>query len=131
MYFRYSQESAKFFWYAEQIFNNWAHIRDNVLINCRDEDPTTDVVYAVAAKILGEENCTLPGIDFINFVHMKSDINGFSRHWPWYESVIYESDLPMIRINNVNQYHPIHYYEKDWVTDDLIKEYEDGLARRI
>ena len=131
MYFRYSQEANDFFNLARMIFTNWEHVRDNVLVNCRDEDPTTDVVYALSAKILGIENCTLPGIDFINFVHMKPDINGFSRQLPWQETVLSEIDLPMIRINNINQYHPVHYYEKSWVTDDLIKEYENGLARRI
>ena len=131
MYFRYSQEANDFFNLARLIFTNWEHVRDNVLLNCRDEDPTTDVVYALSAKILGVENCTLPGIDFINFVHMKSNINGFSRQLPWQETVLSEVDLPMIRINNINQYHPVHYYEKSWATDSIVKEYENGLARRI
>ena len=38
-----------------------------------------------------------------------------------------ETDLPMVRINNVNQYHPLHYHEKSWVTDDIVKEYESWL----
>jgi hypothetical protein len=131
MYFRYTQDSSEFFWLAEQIFKNWPYIRDNLLKNCRDEQPTTDVVYALAAKVLGVDRCTLPGLDFINFVHMKADINGFSQSIPWYETVVCETDLPMIRINNINQYHPIHYQDKEWVTDDLIKEYERELGRRI
>jgi len=131
MYFRYSQESMNFFKFAEQIYVNWTYIRDHILKNCRDSEPTTDVVYAVAAKLLGVEHCTLPSADFINFVHMKADINGFSKTTPWHELVVYELDLPMIRINNVNQYHPLHYYEKSWITGDIIKEYEDELGRRI
>ena len=120
-----------FFKFAEQIYVNWTYIRDHILKNCRDSEPTTDVVYAVAAKLLGVEHCTLPSADFINFVHMKADINGFSKTTPWHELVVYELDLPMIRINNVNQYHPLHYYEKSWITGDIIKEYEDELGRRI
>jgi len=131
MYFRYSQEANDFFNLARMIFTNWEHIRDNVLLNCRDEDPTTDVVYALSAKLLGVENCTLPGVDFINFVHMKPKINGFGRQLPWQETVLSEIDLPMLRINNINQYHPVHYYEKSWVTDSIVEEYENGLARRI
>jgi len=126
MYFRYSADATEFFWLAEKIFSNWAHFRDHVLKNCRDEEPTTDVVYALAAKILGVERCTLPGVNFINFVHMKADINGFSQSMPWQETVVCETDLPMIRINNINQYHPLHYHEKIWVTDDIVKEYEYG-----
>jgi hypothetical protein len=92
------------------------------LIKCYDDYPTTDVVYAVTAKILGVETCTLP-IDWINFVHMKPAINQWPET-PWTELVVAELDLPMVRINNVNQYHPLHYYEKAWVTDDVVKEYE-------
>jgi protein-tyrosine-phosphatase len=131
MYFRYSQESNDFFNLAREIFANWEYIRDHTLQNCRDDEPTTDVVYAIAANILGIENCTLPGLDFINFVHMKSAINGFSQQIPWYDSVLSETELPMIRINNINQYYPLHYYDKDWASDKLIEEYENELARRI
>ena len=125
MYFRYTREATQFFTLAEQIFKNWAHLRDNVLLNCCDNNPTTDVVYALTAKLLGIEDCTLP-MDFINFVHMKPAINKWTST-PWPELVICETDLPMVRIANTNQYHPIHYHEKSWVTDELVKEYEDEL----
>ena len=130
MYFRYSQTAAEFFWYAEWIFKNWNYVRDNLLKNCRDEAPTTDVVYALTAKILGVERCTLPSMGYINFVHMKPAINGFSEASRWTDSVMCETDLPMIRVNNVNQYHPVHYYEKSWVTDEIIKEYEQCLQKK-
>jgi|LakMenE18May11ns_1017448.scaffolds.fasta_scaffold9927451_4 hypothetical protein len=131
MYFRYDLESAEFFRLAEQIFTNWKYISDNLLKNSRDDKPTTDIVYALAAKIFGLEKCTIPGVDFINFVHMKPAINGFSSNDSWHNLVMCETDLPMIRINNVNQYYPVHYYFKDWVTEELVKEYEDELGRRI
>lgn len=126
MYFRYTQESTDFFKYAEQIFCNWDKVRDAVLLKCRDENPTTDIVYAIAAKLLGVEKCTLPSLDWINFVHMKPAINNWPET-PWNELVMHEIELPMIRVNNVNQYHPFHYYEKDWITDDIVKEYEKCL----
>jgi hypothetical protein len=131
MYFRYTPEAAEFFWWAREIFENWEHVRDNLLKNCRDDEPTTDLVYALAAQIIGEELCTLPEMDYINFTHMKPMVNKFSQALPWNELVMCETPLPMIRINNVNQYHPLHYQEKSWVTDELIKEYEDELGRRI
>ena len=130
MYFRYSLDAAEFFYLTKTIFDNWSEIRDYSLKNCRDPEPTTDVVYALSAKILGEERCTLPCVDFINFVHMKPDINGFSRVTPWKEMVMCETEVPMIRINNINQYHQLHYHDKTWATDDIIKEYEDELGRR-
>jgi len=131
MYFRYTPEAAEFFWWAREIFENWEYVRDNLLKNCRDDEPTTDVVYALAAQILGEELCTLPAMDYINFTHMKPMVNKFSQTLPWNELVVHETTVPMIRINNVNQYHPLHYQEKSWVTDELVKEYEDELGRRV
>ena len=130
MYFRYSPEAAEFFWYARLIFQNWDTVK-NTLIKCHDEYPTTDVVYALAAKIIGVENCTVPGVDFINFTHMKPAINQFSSATPWHKLVVHEVSVPMVRINNINQYHPLHYQDKEWVTDELIQEYADELARRV
>ena len=130
MYFRYTPEAAEFFWYARLIFQNWNTVKDQ-LVKCYDDYPTTDVVYALAAKIIGEENCTIPGVDFINFTHMKPAINKFSQQIAWHDLVVTETELPMVRINNINQYHPLHYQDKTWATDELIKEYADGLARRI
>lgn len=130
MYYRYTPEAAEFFWYARIIFQNWNAIKDT-LIKCHDEHPTTDVVYALAAKIVGVETCTIPGVDFINFTHMKSAINKFSSAIPWHDLVVHEEDVPVVRINNINQYHPLHYQDKEWVTDELIKGYEDELARRV
>jgi hypothetical protein len=128
MYFRYTQEAATFFTLASQLFRNWPHIRDKVLLNCRDDNPTTDVVYALAAMLLGVEDCTMPSMDFINFVHMKPAINQWTST-PWPDLVVCETDLPMIRISNTNQYHPIHYHEKSWVTDKLVTEYENEFFR--
>jgi hypothetical protein len=130
MYFRYTPEAAEFFWHARQIFQNWSTVKD-ILSKCYDEEPTTDVVYALAAKIVGEENCTIPSVDFINFTHMKPAINKFSQHTAWYDLVVCETDVPMVRINNINQYHPLHYQDKEWVTEELIERYEHELGRRI
>lgn len=123
MYFRYTQEAATFFSLAEQIFRNWEYIKESVLLRCYDDIATTDVVYALVTKIIGEEHCTIPSLDWINFVHMKPSVNKW-QNTPWTELVLCEIDLPMIRINNINQYHPLHYHDKTWVTSDLIKEYE-------
>lgn len=127
MYFRYSEFAFKFFNLARDIFFHWEEISPTLKrsINVK---ASTDVVYALTAKILGVENCTLP-LDWINFVHMKPAINNWP-NVPWHKAVITEIDAPMVRIGNLNQYHPVHYYEKDWVTKDLIKEYENGLMGR-
>ena len=115
MYFRYSQTAVDFFKTAKNIYTNWNIIQQEMLL-C-DQEPTTDVVYAITAKIIGIEKCVVPTLDFFNFVHMKSSIQGWSDRQPWTDYVNIEHDDTMIRINNINQYHPVHYYEKDFVNE--------------
>jgi len=122
MYFRYSQLTADFFRLASEIYNNWDIVK-NTLLNCRDDYPTTDVVYALTAAIIGTELCTLPSMDFINFVHMKPAINGYPETASFQEMYVTEFDQGMIRINNINQYHPLHYYEKDFPTKEMYEHF--------
>lgn len=122
MYFRYSQEANKFFLLAKSIAENWEHVRDNALINCRESTPSTDVLYAVTAHVFGRELCTIPSLDFFNFVHMKPGIQGWADQQQWTDTVLAEVDGNMIRINNQNQYYPVHYYEKTFVKEYLGKE---------
>jgi len=63
-------------------------------------------------------------MDFVNFVHMKSGIQGWSDARSWINTVVSEREGNMIRINNLNQYHPVHYYDKNYATKELIKYYE-------
>ena len=123
MYFRYSQEAFTFFNTAKHVFNNWYNIKDT-LKNCREDTPSTDVLYAITALLVGEETCTAPSIDFINFVHMKSGIQGWSDSRSWLKTVMSERDGDIIRINNINQYDPVHYYDKTYATNELIEYYE-------
>lgn len=127
MYFRFSQESATFFRTAQAIQSQWESIGDE-LKNCREDKPSTDVLYAITAAIVGEETCTLPGLDYINFVHMKPAINGYPEEQEFTDVFVTEFDSGMIRINNINQYHPIHYYKKDFVTEEMCEYYRSRIS---
>jgi hypothetical protein len=125
MYFRYSQTAADFFRAAAMIFDHW----DEVTCNFKqmDQEPTTDVVYAIASLMMGKEAVTMPSMDFLNFVHMKSGFNGWSDTRSWLETVMSEHDGDIIRINNTNQYQPVHYYDKTYATQELIEYYESRV----
>lgn len=114
MYFRFSQEAQKFFTTARQIFENWPAVRNSIR-GCDEATPSTDLLYAIAAQIVGREECTLPSLDFINFVHMKPAINGYDEDQVFSDVFNTEQDGNMIRINNINQYHPLHYQDKTWI----------------
>ena len=124
MYFRYSQTAANFFNTAKQLEQNWSVIRDQLLRRCTEAVPSTDVLYALTAQVIGLEQCAMPSMDFINFVHMKPAHNGYQETQSFQDVFVTEFDQGMIRINNVNQYHPIHYHEKTFATQELIEYYE-------
>lgn len=128
MYFRYSKTATDFFTLAGQLACNWAAVKDQILKNCREDNPSTDVLYAVAAMVIGIEHCTIPSAEHINFAHMKPRIHGWNEIGPWFDTVANEFDQGMIRINNINQYWPVHYYNKEYATDKLIKYYEQRIG---
>ena len=123
MYFRYSQESTEFFNLAYAVFRHWAQVSQELRLY-DDIIPSTDFVYAITAHIIGEEFVTMPSMDFINFVHMKSGFNGWKDARSWTDTVTNERDGDVIRINNINQYDPVHYYDKTYATKELIEHYE-------
>lgn len=129
MYFRYSQSASNFFLIAGRILRNWDYLKEHVLKNCRENSPSTDVLYALTAKVFGIENCIIPTMDFINFVHMKSILQGWEDNRIWTEVVGHQFDNGMIRINNLNQYHPLHYYDKKFISEEMEIYYARQLAR--
>lgn len=124
MYFRFSREAKQFFDTAKTIASNWEYLRDNVLKNCREDAPSTDVLYAITARLIGEEECTMPSMNFINFVHLKPAINGLAETERVTDIYLKEFDQGMIRLGNINQLSPLHYYEKDFVTTEMKEWYE-------
>ena len=112
-YMRYSRTASDLFRLVKQLYANWDTVKTS-LAQC-DDEPTTDVVFAIAVKLLGEELCTIPSLDFFNFAHMKSGIQGWSDSQPWTDYVNVEYD-DILRINNLNQYQPVHYHEKSFLS---------------
>lgn len=115
MYFRKDKTAEDFFTTAADIVKHWDELKNTVLKNCREEYLSTDVIYAVTAEVFGRERCTIPSADFVNFVHMKTKIQRWTVDGQWTDSIFTELDDNMIRINNLNQYYPVHYYDKQFV----------------
>ena len=108
-YWRVSRTATEFFKLVRNIFENWAEYKR--LLKFPDEEPTTDVVYAMAAVILGEETVTLPKGLGPTIVHMKQHINRLQTE-NWTRELIWENNP--FRINTVAQWGLVHYHVKDW-----------------
>ena len=108
-YWRVSQTAKEFFVLVRSIFENWNDYKR--VLKFPDESPTTDVVYAMAAVIIGENNVTLPKGLGPTIVHMKRYINPIQTD-NWTKELIWENNP--FRINTVAQYGFVHYHIKDW-----------------
>jgi len=127
MYFRFSQEARQFFDAAYYIQSNWEYVRAT-LKKCIEDRPSTDVLYALAALMVGPDLVTMPSMDFLKFTHMKPAINGLTETDQFTDVFVTEFDSGMIRINNVNQLQPLHYYIKDFVTPEIKEWYESRIS---
>ena len=101
--------------------------RDNILLNCREDLPSTDVIFAVAAQLLGPELCTIPALPYPSFVHMKSAINNLAEAQDWRSALLAQLDGVQLSIGFTRQQWPVHYYQKDFFNDRFRAELVRGL----
>jgi hypothetical protein len=109
-YWQKGVTAKQFFQLVRDIFEKWEDYKS--ILKFPDPVPTTDVVYGIAAVILGEENVTLPDNLAPTIVHMKKHIiSTVTEDWP--KELILEYTNPGIRINTVAQWGLFHYHIKD------------------
>ena len=108
-YWRVSQTAQEFFGLVRNIFENWAEYR--TLLKFPDDVPSTDLVYAIAAQIIGPELVTMPFASYPKIVHMKRHM--IATHTPnWTQELVWENNP--LRFNTVAQWGAVHYHQKDW-----------------
>ena len=111
-YWRLSKTAKEFFEMVRQIFEQWNSYKK--ILKFPDDVPTTDVVYAMAAVIMGVENITLPPGLGPTIVHMKRYINPIQSD-NWTKELIWENNP--FRINTVAQFGLVHYHIKEWANE--------------
>lgn len=110
-YWRVSKTAQEFFSLIKTIFEQWYNYKK--FLRLPDEIPSTDLVYAIAAQIMGVENVTLPATLGPNIVHMKKEIVPTVTQ-DWSTELIYENTHPGLRLQTVAQSGFVHYHVKDW-----------------
>ncbi len=109
-YWRLSPTAKQFFDLVRNIFENWIEVRK--LLKFPEEVASTDLVYAIAAQIMGPEQVTLPVGLGPTIVHMKRHINALHCN-NWTQELIWENDP--FRINTIAQSGFVHYHQKEWL----------------
>lgn len=110
-YWRLSTTAQEFFNLVRAIFTQWTEFRK--LLKFPDEVATTDVVYAMAAQIIGVENVTLPLGYGPQIVHMKRKIIQTQTD-DWTKELVWEHTDTGLRIQTIAQHGLVHYHIKDW-----------------
>lgn len=111
-YWRLSETAQQFFQLVRSIFEQWAEYK--TLLKFPDEVPSTDLVYAMAAQIMGPEQVTMPFATYPQIVHMKKHmIPTLSQDWT--QELTWE--VNPLRINTVAQWGAVHYHVKGWRHD--------------
>jgi len=110
-YWRLSYTAKEFFGLVRTIFENWDRFKS--LLKFPDELATTDVVYAMAAVIMGPETVTLPPGMGPMITHMKRGIIPTVTE-NWTDELVWENTNPGLRIQTVAQSGLFHYHIKDW-----------------
>ena len=108
-YWRISKTAQDFFQLVKNIFEHWDSYKK--LLKFAEDTPSTDVVYAMTAQIMGSDQVTLPSGLGPTIVHMKRHINPIQTD-DWTQELVWESDP--VRINTVAQWGLLHYHRKDW-----------------
>jgi hypothetical protein len=105
-YWRLSLTAREFFMLVRDIFANWPQFRQ--LLKFAPETADTDLVYAMAAEIMGVERVTLPFASYPKIVHMKRHHAGTeTEHWG--RELVWEYSDWRLRINTVAQWGAFHY----------------------
>lgn len=110
-YWRRSQTAREFFDLVKNIFENWVEYK--TLLKFPDDVATTDLVYALAATIMGVEKVTLPPGHGPQIVHMKRRMIGTTTD-DWTRELVWEITDPGLRIQTVAQWGLVHYNVKEW-----------------
>ena len=123
MYFRFTQKAAEFFALVHEISTSWKWIATEHLIKNEDKRVRVDEMFAIAARIFGIQNVTLP-IPIPTFVHGKAGLWGLDQTIPWHKQLYVEVTNNVMRIGHYQQRLPLHYHHKEWSTEDVIRTYE-------
>lgn len=131
MYFKASDAALELFDMVETIYHNWQKFFYEFLDDTRPDHVSTDVVFALAIKLLDrEDDFTFRGMPMMRFVHMKSRLQNWpsdvGEDWMGHLSGTVTKDL-CLKIGRYRQTLPVHYHDKKFLTDEIISHYEAAL----
>lgn len=111
-YWRRSTTAKEFFDLVRDIFANWDQFK--TLLKYAPDVPDTDLVYAMAAQIMGPERVTQPWAEYPQIVHMKRHHAG-TQTQDWTQELVWE--MYPLRVQTQAQWGAFHYHVKRWTNE--------------
>lgn len=128
-YFRKTDRTYDLFNLVKIIYWNWESFFGECLKpEDRPKFPSTDVIFALALKLLDFDQETYSMRTYPTFTHMKSrvqnwEIQDVDEDWRKHLKVFF-SPGASCKIGNHRQVYPLHYHVKEFLSDEMISIYE-------
>lgn len=120
MYWRRSQEAFLLFNTVRALQDNWQEVRKELKSVGeleRSTTPSTDLIFALAIRMLGPETYTLP-IDWFRMVHMKPSVCSLPDPMvPCLDQLGWSINDQGMVIAGHQQRHPVHHHHKEFSHD--------------
>lgn len=131
-YFKHSDWSKKFYEHLEIVVKDWKLFYD-IFANGIDSQKflSIDLCTSIVTKILECEKYVTSTAQISNFVHMKSNIQGWKTTVPenWMHNVnSYITEDLELYVGNYKQHGIFHYTVDEFLTDSIITKYENKLG---
>lgn len=134
-YFKKTPATFEFFNLSRVIFESWNSFAQEFLdAKNRPAEPSTDVVFGLAAKILDTNSLNkIPTMNIPTFTHMKTQLQGWKGNYlkeEWTDNLpMYFTPACKCKIGIYEQRLPLHYHVKTFLTDKIIKYLEKEVAK--
>ena len=116
-YFRRSLKAKEFYDFCETIIKSWKTMKEKVLVNCHDEQPTTDVVYALANKLQDPLQLDKVEYEWFKFMHNKQHINSVGEQFD-NDNYLYPMKVAdKLYMGGYRQNRIVHYHNKKLLGD--------------
>jgi len=116
-YFRKSHTAMRFGKICQTITQNWKTVKETMLKDCHDQYPSTDVVYALAHRLLDPTQKTLIDYPWFKYIHTKKSINELDHTFDHYKYLMPYKTNKNIVLGSYNLTRPWHYVEKHTMED--------------
>jgi hypothetical protein len=132
-YFQKTPLTFEVFEYVKLITHNWEKFEYEYLSEKRPKSFSMDVAFALALKLTDSvDSCTNRYYSTPRFVHMKSQSQGWQEEGlqeDWTKHVVpsFSPDL-VCKIGGYRILDPLHYHVKHFLTDDIVKYYENACV---